>query len=354
MLFMIVMLRRPGCAPGVYRWGGKGTILETDDDPHGDFARLFEQSPAFKAFLRGPGHRMEHANAAYLTLVNGYERLDRERLDAAYASGETSLQSSVAERRIGTGPATAMSIDFIYQPIREDGAVVGILVHGVPSADAAETERADFLRRLSHGIRSPLNAVTGLAGLLLASDPLTPEQREYTKALKLSADSVLTQVHEMLDEARVQAGLKAVEITQRAPEALPAGPMPASDLPVLLVEDYEPNILLATTYLENFGFQVELALNGETAVAKAETRPYALALIDVQMPGMDGLEATRQIRAREAETGAMRLPIIGVTAHSLAGDEERCLEAGMDAYLSKPFTTAELYDHVRAVLERAG
>ncbi len=347
MLFMVVIMS--GQVEGsdlVYR-GGRNRLLQSDDSL-GDFARLFEQSPAYKAYLRGPDHELEHANAAYLTLVNGYERLDRTRLQAVYSSGETAWHPSVPVE----GERGTVNIDFTYQPIRKDGEVVGVLVLGTVTPEAAEAERADFLRKLSHSIRSPLNAVTGLAGLLLTSDPLTEEQREYTRALKLSADSVLTQVQDMLDEARLRAGLKLAAVTPALPGASDA-PLVVPDLPVLLVEDYEPNVLLATTYLESFGFRVEVASNGKAAVDKATSRDYALALIDVQMPGMDGLEATANIRAHEFKTGTGRLPIIGVTAHSLAGDRERCLAAGMDDYLPKPFTAEELHDHVRAALARA-
>ncbi len=352
MLFMIVMPDRRMSARNLFHRGVRNTILEPDD-PQDDFARLFDQSPAFKLFLRGPDHQPAHANAAYLTLVNGYERLDRDQLDAAYTSGESVIMPPGSSERLTTadGQVRELNIDFIYQPIRQDGDIVGILVHGLESNEPVEAERADFLRRLSHGIRSPLNAVTGLSGLLLASDPLTPEQREYARALKLSADSVLTQVQDMLEDARRRAGLKAAEIAPRQLAVLPAEPMPPPSLPVLLVEDYEPNVLLATAYLESFGFHVELASDGRTAVEKATARPYALALVDVQMPGIDGLEATRCIRTHEAQTGAHRLPIVGVTAHSLAGDEERCLEAGMDAYLPKPFTATELYERIRILLD---
>ena len=79
---------------------------------------------------------------------------------------------------------------------------------------------------------------------------------------------------------------------------------------------------------------------------------YILALMDVQMHGMNGLEATRLIRVWERDTGQVPLPIIGMTAHAMAGDRERCLAAGMDDYLSKPFQPQDLQEKIR-LLARA-
>ena len=106
---------------------------------------------------------------------------------------------------------------------------------------------------------------------------------------------------------------------------------------ILLVEDYPANVMVATMMLENLGFHVDSATSGGEALAKirAAVHPYAAILMDVQMYDMDGYETTRRLRLLEAEKG-MRHHIIGVTAHALAGDREKCLDAGMDDYMSKP------------------
>ncbi len=116
---------------------------------------------------------------------------------------------------------------------------------------------------------------------------------------------------------------------------------------VLLVEDFQPNVLVAATFLEEFGYRVEVAENGLEAFEKVKGASYVAALMDVQMPGLNGLDATRMIRTFEQKSGHPRLRIIGMTAHAMAGDRERCLAAGMDDYIAKPFNPAELQSKLR-------
>ncbi len=119
---------------------------------------------------------------------------------------------------------------------------------------------------------------------------------------------------------------------------------------VLLVEDHPPNILVATTYLEMLGIDCDVARNGVEALERISQRQYAVVLLDVQMAVMDGLEATRQIRAREKRDRLPPVPIVGMTAYALAGDRQRCLDVGMDEYISKPFDPAELKAKVFAFI----
>ncbi len=94
-------------------------------------------------------------------------------------------------------------------------------------------------------------------------------------------------------------------------------------------------------FIERWGHEVVIVSNGKQALAAIKERPFDLVLMDVQMPEMGGFEATRAIRAREKHTGG-HLPIVAMTAHAMKGDRERCLEAGMDAYVSKPVEAEEL------------
>ena len=122
-----------------------------------------------------------------------------------------------------------------------------------------------------------------------------------------------------------------------APATLPAAP----DAPrVLLVEDHPVNQKLAMTLLRRLCYTADLAENGQQAVDAVATMPYALVLMDMQMPVMDGIAATRLIRA-SAGPGA-RVPIVALTANAMQSDQEACRAAGMDDFLGKPFSRADL------------
>jgi PAS domain S-box-containing protein len=144
---------------------------------------------------------------------------------------------------------------------------------------------------------------------------------------------------------------------QTSPPSAPAEPE-ALSLPgylgarVLLVEDNLINQKVATKMLDRFGITPIVARDGHEALAALESGRYDLALMDCQMPGMDGYAATRAWRARERERGLPRLPIVALTAHALQGDRELSLAAGMDDHLSKPFTKEELDAMLRRWLWR--
>ena len=113
---------------------------------------------------------------------------------------------------------------------------------------------------------------------------------------------------------------------------------------VLLAEDYKPNVLVASLILESLGYSCDVAINGVEVLEKIRTNrgKYAAVLMDVQMPDMDGFEATKIIREEEKAQDLPHLSIIAMTAHALEGDKERCLNAGMDDYISKPFAPQDL------------
>ena len=139
-----------------------------------------------------------------------------------------------------------------------------------------------------------------------------------------------------------------------APSAARAGPAASETEPaalrsggasVLLAEDNEVNAIVAEATLRRYGLQVEHVITGRAVVDRlcgAATRPD-IVLLDCQMPEMDGFEACRRVRAHEREQGLPRLPIVALTANVFQRDRERCLEAGMDAFLGKPFTDQELH-----------
>jgi CheY-like chemotaxis protein len=126
---------------------------------------------------------------------------------------------------------------------------------------------------------------------------------------------------------------------------------PVESLRVLLVEDNAVNQKVATRLLEKRGHQVAVTSNGREALAALEKDTYDVVLMDMQMPEMDGFEATRTIRAMEKGT-ALHQQIIALTAHALTSDRERCMEAGTDDYLTKPIRPRELDELLESCLQR--
>lgn len=120
---------------------------------------------------------------------------------------------------------------------------------------------------------------------------------------------------------------------------------------ILLAEDNPVNQMVTQLQLRKLGYECSVVSNGEEAVKAVEKGSYALVLMDCQMPELDGLEATKAIRKAEALTGR-HLPIIGLTAHAMGGDREKCIAAGMDDYLSKPASIEQLSASLKKWIKR--
>jgi PAS domain S-box-containing protein len=174
---------------------------------------------------------------------------------------------------------------------------------------------------------------------------------EQAQAMELGAAGYLmkplTRQHIQLALRQLAAAPpnEALEEIAEPPQARPYGHGPRM---ILLAEDNEANIATLSDYLSAKGYQMIASRNGAEAIARArETRP-ALILMDIQMPGMDGLEATRRIRA---DAALANLPIIALTALAMPGDRERCLEAGANDYLSKPIGLRQLVATIEHYLQ---
>jgi signal transduction histidine kinase/DNA-binding response OmpR family regulator len=151
---------------------------------------------------------------------------------------------------------------------------------------------------------------------------------------------------ELLDAIMLAIGVTAVEDEPEIPLSQQRGLRP---LHILLAEDSLVNQKLAVALLQREGHTVVVAGDGREAVDAYESGEFDLVLMDVQMPHMDGFEATAAIRSKQEKTGR-RVPIVAMTAHALKGDRQRCLEAGMDDYVSKPIKARLLFDTIVAAL----
>jgi signal transduction histidine kinase/CheY-like chemotaxis protein len=134
--------------------------------------------------------------------------------------------------------------------------------------------------------------------------------------------------------------------TPALPPEIPATSFVFDKISILLVEDNPINQRLASMLLERRGCKVTIAEDGKQAVKISTNQGFAAILMDMQMPVMDGLEATQKIRAIERSEGKTATPIIAMTANAMQGDRERCIEAGMDDYISKPIKAEQLFERL--------
>jgi len=177
---------------------------------------------------------------------------------------------------------------------------------------------------LAPDFRPPANAILGFADLLLDSS-LTPEQRDHVETIRASAQDILRQA-------------------EPVPAAPPEAKRDSAPLHILVVEDNLVNQRLLLALLERFGHggRVDVANHGGEALDFLRGSAYDIVFMDVQMPVMDGFECTRRIRQGEGGPGHRAIPIIAVTAGAMRGDREKCFEAGMDDYISKPISSSNL------------
>ena len=168
----------------------------------------------------------------------------------------------------------------------------------------------------------------GYTGLWIVPQPGEPE-----------APAGFMEVHRPLRRSTVRAAVRRLMATHSEFGPISgleeAEPPPTKSVRLLLAEDNVVNRTVAVRLIERMGFACDVVENGEQALAALDQSAYDLVLMDVQMPHMDGLEATKRWRETEAERGG-HVPIVALTAHALKGDRETCLAAGMDDYLSKP------------------
>jgi CheY-like chemotaxis protein len=183
---------------------------------------------------------------------------------------------------------------------------------------------------------------------MMLSSAGRPQDTARCKALGLCAYLIKpVRQSELLDA--ITTALRLQPERAPRPARAPEPPrMARRPLRILLAEDHPVNQKLAVRILEKWRHSVTVAGNGLEALKALEREPFDLVLMDVQMPEMGGFEATAAIRERERQGGAGHVPVIAMTAHAMKGDRERCLEAGMDSYVSKPIQAAELF----AVIEQ--
>jgi CheY-like chemotaxis protein len=170
----------------------------------------------------------------------------------------------------------------------------------------------------------------------------------------ISSSDLLETAHALLTAPTGGYG-RQVSLAKPESNCVQTGTENRCKLNVLVAEDNRINQILTRRILEKRGHRVTVVDNGRSAVEAFEAESFDVILMDIQMPEVDGLSATAAIREREARSRGERgrAPIIGLTAHAMAGDRERCLKAGMDGYVAKPIRVDELFASIQAVCRAA-
>ena len=286
-------------------------------------------SPAPSADLEGTGIVVADDNRASRRILESV--LSRWNADVMTAStGDSALEA--LQRRSQQGrPAALLLTDSL-----------------MPGMDGLE---------LARQVKSnPLLQSTAVV-LLCTADCLAQARQSQVEAVvakPADEESLLNAIWSALGPPKLRKSLDPSAATQKAANGQ-AGLGPNADaeagaprpLRILLAEDNPVNQKLAVRLLEKRGHRVDVASNGREALELLEGKEFDAVLMDVQMPEMDGLEATAIIRQKENGSGR-RLPIIAMTAHAMKGDRERCLAAGMDSYVSKPIQYQELFETLEA------
>ncbi|HEX4146059.1 MAG TPA: response regulator [Pirellulales bacterium] len=248
-------------------------------------------------------------------------------------------------KSVDGGPAALAALDQALdaaEPFR-----LALLDAGMPSMDGFT---------LTERIKTSRHAET-ITALMLSSSG-QPADLERCRQLGVTAyltkpikhSELFDRLRELFDQPSADAQLALSSALVDSADALTDG-TPSRPLTILVAEDNVVNQRVAKGILDRRGHTVVLANNGREAVQALATQRFDLVLMDLQMPEMGGLEATAEIRQLETATGG-RTPIVAMTAHALAGDRERCLGAGMDAYLSKPIRPQQLLDTIQRIVGR--
>jgi sensor domain CHASE-containing protein len=221
----------------------------------------------------------------------------------------------------------------------------GELEHARAQALQASKYTSEFVANMGHEIRTPLNGVVGMTSMLLET-PLSADQRELVGTARRSAEALLLVLNDIRDVSKMEAGQLAVEHASfeveplAQPEQSPAPSKIGIGLRVLVVEDNEINQQVTRRLLERQGCRVETANDGSEGIAAVQREVFDLVLMDCQMPGVDGYEATRRIRGLGRQYAD--LPIVALTASTRPDERARCLTSGMNDCLTTPLRPGEL------------
>jgi two-component system sensor histidine kinase/response regulator len=254
------------------------------------------------------------------------------------ATSRGALQGTLADLELDVRAAGSQAEALELAQAR--GASIGVCV-----VDQSLTRGGDGLslaKRLAEATKAPV--------VMMLSAPTQNESAARCRELGFPAYVVKP----VLPDALRDALLSALGMRPSVLDAPPSTRMLGGTGPlrVLVAEDSAVNLKLMTRILEKAGHAVVGVGDGRAALGALETGAYDVALMDIQMPILDGLSTVREVRRREARAESPRLPIIAVTAHAMKGDREKCVEAGFDGYVTKPIRIGELFAEIERLVAR--
>ncbi len=205
--------------------------------------------------------------------------------------------------------------------------------------------RTEFLSEMAHAIRTPLNSLNG--GLELLADEVPNNSQDFV-VVRDAADQLVEIASKLIEQSGQEDGSTLSLTPQLSFEERREVKRDGKAPTVLLAEDTESNRYVIERMLQSLGCETTVVTNGVEAIEAVREKTFDLVLMDVMMPIMDGEQATQAIRAMSGS--ASRMPVIGVTAHSLQAERERLLSAGMTACLAKPIRRDELETAIRTAM----
>jgi signal transduction histidine kinase/CheY-like chemotaxis protein len=317
-------------------------------------------TPMRKSLLEAPSHRRSLQGGR--ALLAGFDKLDQQKVQGFLTQwGMLNETTRSAADTLGKLSASAkLGASWGYDVLILDAQTLGNAAGNLVQDIRKEFQLSNLAIVAVDGFPSSASLLREIGILEVVPRPM--QEQELRSRLFRLLDVQGRQGSAKADDERrlimpdaeftlSQQRTADVNAQSSATANSPSSSLSREDTPlegrVLVVEDNPVNLAVAKKLLERFGLYCDEARDGLEAVRAVKEASYDLVLMDMQMPHMDGYEATRAIRHREGELGLAKIPIVAMTANAMAGDREKCLSAGMDDYMSKPIRPAKLKSLLR-------
>lgn len=261
--------------------------------------------------------------------------------DASNKSTESQLLEAGAKEVVPMSLLVPKVMELIFKNYQAEAEIKSALQFSTKNKGDDFITKEIFLMGISHEIRTPLNSIIGFTNLLL-KNATGEKELEYLHAVKKSGEKIQVLMENLVAVSESSTSKTDFNFTAEQAEYKKINFSELKKLKILLVEDDYLNLKLITHLFSDYGIKPDLAENGKIAVDAMQKKEYDLILMDMEMPVMDGYEATSYIR----NTLKSRVPIIAMTAHAMPGERERCLQHGMNDYLSKPVNVNLLFEKI--------